>query len=58
MEKTCIKNLYEDIRTSVGVGLVWGTSLGRVEANYSWILNAHSDDQISNGQVGISMNFS
>jgi outer membrane protein assembly factor BamA len=40
-EKKWMKNLADDTRVSVGMGLVWGTRIGRLEANYSWILKAH-----------------
>lgn len=41
-EKRWMKNLADDTRVSVGMGLVWGTRIGRLEANYSWILKAHA----------------
>ena len=41
-EKKWMKNLADDTRVSVGLGLVWGTRIGRLEANYSWILKAHA----------------
>ncbi|RLN95623.1 hypothetical protein BBJ28_00006845 [Nothophytophthora sp. Chile5] len=40
-EKKWMKNLADDTRVSVGLGLVWGTRIGRLEANYSWILKSH-----------------
>ncbi|RQM18303.1 hypothetical protein DD237_000069 [Peronospora effusa] len=43
-EKKWMKNLADDMRVSVGMGLVWGTRIGRLEANYSWILKAHDHD--------------
>lgn len=41
-EKKWMKNLVDDTRVSVGMGLVWGTRIGRLEANYSWILKSHA----------------
>lgn len=41
-EKKWMKNLVDDTRVSVGMGLVWGTRIGRLEANYSWVLKSHA----------------
>ncbi|KUF97168.1 hypothetical protein AM588_10011007 [Phytophthora nicotianae] len=56
-EKKWMKNLADDTRVSVGVGLVWGTRIGRLEANYSWILKAHDHDNIKRAQLGLGMTF-
>ncbi|KAF0686241.1 Aste57867_21946 [Aphanomyces stellatus] len=39
-ENNWMKNLIEDSRAAVGVGLVVGTQFGRLEANYSWVLKS------------------
>ncbi|CAH0477369.1 unnamed protein product [Peronospora belbahrii] len=57
-EKKWIKNLADDMRISIGMGLVWGTRIGRLEANYSWILKAHEHDNIKRAQLGLGMTFS
>ncbi|KAE8910378.1 hypothetical protein PF005_g9170 [Phytophthora fragariae] len=57
-EKKWMKNLTDDTRVSVGLGLVWGTRIGRLEANYSWILKAHDHDNIKRAQLGLGMTFS
>lgn len=41
-EKKWMKNFADDTRVAVGMGLVWGTRIGRLEANYSWILKSHA----------------
>ncbi|CAI5711991.1 unnamed protein product [Hyaloperonospora brassicae] len=56
-EKKWMKNLVDDTRVSVGLGLVWGTRIGRIEANYSWILKAHDHDNIKRAQLGLGMTF-
>eukprot|EP00644_Phytophthora_capsici_P002270 jgi/Phyca11/548091/estExt2_Genewise1Plus.C_PHYCAscaffold_270310 len=56
-EKKWMKNLADDTRVSVGMGLVWGTRIGRLEANYSWILKAHDHDNIKPAQFGLGMTF-
>lgn len=45
-EKKWMKNLVDDTRVAVGMGLVWGTRIGRIEANYSWILKSHQHVRI------------
>uniref|UniRef100_K3W6Z5 POTRA domain-containing protein n=1 Tax=Globisporangium ultimum (strain ATCC 200006 / CBS 805.95 / DAOM BR144) TaxID=431595 RepID=K3W6Z5_GLOUD len=57
-EKKWMKNLADDTRVSVGMGLVWGTRIGRLEANYSWILKSHAHDNIKRAQLGLGMTFS
>ena len=52
------KNLLDETRASAGFGIVWKTNFGRLEANYSWLLRAHAQDQVQNGQLGLSMSFS
>ena len=54
---TPVRNLVDDTRLSYGVGIVWGTAVGRLEANYSWILRSNSEDLVKNGQLGISLSF-
>ncbi|KAK1948267.1 SAM50-like protein SPAC17C9.06 [Phytophthora citrophthora] len=50
-EKKWMKNLADDTRVSVGMGLVWGTRIGRLEANYSWILKAHDHGEEDKSQA-------
>ncbi|KAJ0403610.1 hypothetical protein ATCC90586_008763 [Pythium insidiosum] len=56
-EKKWMKHLVDDTRVSVGVGIVWGTSIGRIEANYSWVLKSHQHDNVKRSQIGLGMTF-
>jgi outer membrane protein assembly factor BamA len=56
-ENKWIKNLVEDTRVSLGLGIVLGTQIGRIEANYSWILKSHDHDNIKRAQIGLGMTF-
>jgi hypothetical protein len=50
---------FGDSRAAVGVGLVLGTQLGRLEANYSWVLRQgeHGQDQLSPARFALSVSF-
>lgn len=56
-EKKWMKNLVDDTRVSVGLGLVWGTRIGRLEANYSWILKSLGHDNLKRAQLGLGLTF-
>ncbi|TDH64765.1 uncharacterized protein CCR75_001530 [Bremia lactucae] len=56
-ENQWMKNLVDDTRVSIGMGLVWGTRIGRLEANYSWILKSLTHDNIKRAQFGLGMTF-
>ncbi|CAK4668040.1 hypothetical protein LEN26_021391 [Aphanomyces euteiches] len=52
-----MKNVLDDTRAAVGVGIVMGTRFGRLEANYSWVLKTVQGDRIKRGQIGLGMHF-
>nr|CCA20724.1 sorting and assembly machinery component 50 putativ [Albugo laibachii Nc14] len=53
-----LRNLVNDTRVAIGMGVVLPSSVGRMEASYCWILNALRHDHISRGQFGIGVTFS
>ncbi|DBA03275.1 TPA: hypothetical protein N0F65_011634 [Lagenidium giganteum] len=56
-EKKWMKNLVDDTRVAVGMGIVWGSPVGRIEANYSWILKSLTQDNIKQAQIGLGLTF-
>nr|CCA15973.1 sorting and assembly machinery component 50 putativ [Albugo laibachii Nc14] len=52
-KKRWMRNLANDTRVSIGMGLVLPSSFGRLEASYSWIISALKHDHIRRGQIGI-----
>ncbi|CCI39276.1 unnamed protein product [Albugo candida] len=52
-----LRNLLSETRVAVGFGVVVPSTVGRMEASYSWILNALRHDHISRGQFGIGITF-
>jgi outer membrane protein insertion porin family len=55
--ETSARTLLLGARASVGAGLVFPTLIGRIEANYSYVLRANSRDQVRRFQMGLGMDF-
>lgn len=55
--ETSARTLLQGARASVGAGLVFPTQIGRIEANYSYVLRANSRDQVRRFQMGLGMDF-
>jgi len=55
--ETSFRTLIQGVRASVGAGIVFPTSVGRIEANYSFVLRANSRDQPKRFQLGLGLDF-
>mmetsp|Transcript_15867 Transcript_15867/g.30680 ORF Transcript_15867/g.30680 Transcript_15867/m.30680 type:complete len:479 (-) Transcript_15867:1132-2568(-) len=55
--ETSVRSLVYGMRASVGAGIVFPTAVGRIEANYSFVLRANSRDQQKRFQLGLGVDF-
>mmetsp|Transcript_32905 Transcript_32905/g.52475 ORF Transcript_32905/g.52475 Transcript_32905/m.52475 type:complete len:386 (+) Transcript_32905:3023-4180(+) len=55
--ETSFRTLVRGVRVSVGGGLVFPTMMGRIEANYAFVLRANSRDQQKRFQLGLGLDF-
>ncbi|GBG33292.1 Sorting and assembly machinery component 50-like [Hondaea fermentalgiana] len=55
--ETSFRSLVHGMRAAVGAGIVFPTAVGRIEANYSFVLRANSRDQQKRFQLGLGVDF-